>query len=214
MKALIDNDILVKGACYRFLAELADRIPGDGHCGVLVAARFVVPHYIKRQKLRGDLAAAEMCFFSFLTCTEALEPSSDEQELAATLEANAQRLSLSLDAGESQLVSILVSRVLPWLATGDKRAIAALEKLLDDDAQLANLAGKIRCLEQLIKQMLLNGADSIIRNAICSEPTVDKTLTICFSCSSQGSTNAANIHQGLDSYIGAVRASAARVLAT
>jgi hypothetical protein len=214
MNALIDNDILIKGACYRFLTELANGIPGDGHCGVLGAARFVVPHYIKRQKLRGDLAAAEVCFFSFLAGTEALEPSSEEQELAAALEANAQKLSFSLDAGESQLVAILVSRVLPWLATGDKRAIAALEKLLDTDARLANLAGKIRCLEQLVKQMLLIGDYSIIRNAICSEPTVDKTLTTCFSCSSQSPTNSANIHQGLDSYIGAVRASAVRVLAT
>ena len=213
MKALIDNDVLIKGASYRFLAELANSIPGDGHFGILGAAKFVVPYYIRRKKLVGDVAAAEMCFLSFLAGNEPLEPSSDEQELAAALEANAQQLSFSLDAGESQLVSILVSRVLPWLATGDKRAIAALEKLLDTDARLANLTRKIRCLEQLVKQMLLNGDCGIIRNAICSEPSVDKTLTICFSCSSQGS-NSANIHQGLDSYIGAIRASAARVLAT
>ena len=213
MKALIDNDILVKGACYRLLAEIVNSIPGDGPFGVLGAAKFVVPYYIKRRKLAGDVAAAEMCFFSFLASSEALEPSSDERELAAALEANAQQLSLSLDPGESQLVSILVSRILPWLATGDKRAIPALEKLLDTDARLANLTGKIRCLEQLVKQMLVNGDYTIIRNAICSEPAVDKALTICFGCSSQGSTST-NTHQGLDSYIGAIRASAARVLAT
>ena len=213
MKALIDNDILVKGACYRLLTEIANSIPGDGHFGVLGAAKFVVPYYIKRQELAGDVASAEMCFFSFLASSEALEPNSDERELAAALEANAQQLSVSLDSGESQLVSILVSRVLPWLATGDKRAIAALEQLLDTDARLLNLTGKIKCLEQLVKQMLVNGDYTIIRNAICLEPTVDKTLTICFSCSSQNS-NSANIHQGLDSYIGAIRASAARVLAT
>jgi hypothetical protein len=213
MKALIDNDILVKGACYRLLAEIVASIPGDGHCGILGAAKFVVPHYIKRQKLAGDVAAAEICFFSVLASSEALEPSSDERELAAALEANAQQLALSLDPGESQLVSILVSRVLPWLATGDKRAIAALERLLDTDARLAGLAGKVRCLEQLVKQMLANGDYRAIRNAICSEAAVDKALTICFSCSSQDATSA-NIDQGLDSYIGAIRASAARVLAT
>jgi hypothetical protein len=213
MKALIDNDILVKGACYRLLAEVANSIPGGGHCGVLGAAKFVVPHYIRRQKLAGDVAAAEMCFFSFLASSEALEPSPDERELAAALEANAQQLSLSLDPGESQLVSILVSRVLPWLATGDKRAIVALEKLVDTDARLAGLAGKIRCLEQLVQQMLTNGDCTIIRNAICSEAAVDKALTICFSCSSQDSPSG-SIRQGLDSYIGAIRASAARVLAT
>jgi hypothetical protein len=213
MKALIDNDILVKGACYRLLEEIVNSIPGDGHCGVLGAAKFVVPHYIKRQKLAGDVDAAEMCFSLFLASNEALEPSSDERELAATLEANAQQLALSLDPGESQLISILVSRVLPWLATGDKRAIAALEKLLDTDARLANLAGKIRCLEQLVKQILANGDYAVVRNAICSEAAVDKALTICFGCNSQDPTST-NIHQGLDSYIGAIRASAARVLAT
>jgi len=61
--------------------------------------------------------------------------------------------------------------------------------------------------------MLLSGDYRDIRNAICSEPTVDKTLTICFGCSSQDS-NSADILQGLDSYIGAIRASAARVLST
>jgi len=213
MKGLVDNDVLLKGACYRFLAELVNTIPGDGHVGVLGAAKFVIPHLIRRAKLRGDIAAVETCFYSFLAGNELIEPSSPEQVLAAELEASAQRSSLNLDTGESQLVSILVSRALPWLATGDKRAIAALEKLLNEDARLASAIGKIKCLEQLIRQMLVTGDSSAIRDAICSEPLVDKTLSICFSCSAQDFSTS-NVHEGLSSYIAAVRANAERMLST
>ena len=35
MKAVADNDILLKGACYGLLPRLAATVPGDGQVGIL-----------------------------------------------------------------------------------------------------------------------------------------------------------------------------------
>lgn len=212
MKALVDNDILLKGACYGLLTELAAAIPGEDTIGVLGASKFVITHHLRHYKLNSAAGTAEARLLTFLSSNEVVEPTPEEQELAASLESSAQKLSVGLDVGESQFVAILISRLLPWVATGDKRAIVALERLFDADARLAPIVGKFICLEQLVKR-LVTGDLGALRGAICSEPTVDKTLTICFRCTSSGTAPDAII-EGLESYIGALRADATRVLAT
>jgi hypothetical protein len=212
MKALVDNDILLKGSCYRLLAELVAAIPGEGKIGMLGASKFVITHHLKRQKLNAPAGTAETHLLSFLSANEILEPTAQEQELAANLESLAQQSSLSLDAGESQLVAILALRALPWFATGDKRAIIALERLFEADERISSIIGKIICLEQLVKHMVGTGDPDLVRLAICAEPAIDKALSICFACTSSGTTSA-TILEGLDSYIGAIRADAKRVLA-
>jgi hypothetical protein len=212
MKAAIDNDILFKGACYGLLSELiASTCSGAEVIGVLGSARFVVPKKIEKSKLRRNGAAALAIFFEFLHRTEALEPTDDEQNMAADLELAAQRLGVNLDSGESQLCAILVCRVLPWLLTGDKRAIIALERLINADARLISICGKIKCLEQLVHDALTNRDHVAFRNAVCLEPDVDKALAICFSCTGK-SVVLANVLEGLQSYIRSLRTEAIRVL--
>jgi hypothetical protein len=213
MKALVDNDIILKGACYGLLTEVAAAIPGDGTVGVLGATQFVITHRLRRYKLNSAAGTSEARLLTFLSSNEVVEPTPQEQEMAANLESSAQKLSLGLDVGESQLVAILIARLLPWFATGDKRAIIALERLFDADAQLAAIVGKIICLEQLVKRIVTTRDSGAIRRAICNEPAVDKTLAICFGCTSSG-TAPATVLEGLESYIGALRADATRVLAT
>jgi len=213
MNAVVDNDVLLKGACYGLLPTLIGTVTNNDPVGILGASRFVVPTYIKRNQLRGDPALAESHFESFLATSEVLEPSSGEQLIAASFEAAAQQLALNLDVGESQLVAILISRHLSWLLTGDKRAIVSIEKLVDVDARLEEVAGKIKCLERLVADALGKGDDAQIGQAICGEPSVDKTLSICFGCHSSNA-DAATALEGLDSYIRHLRKSAPRVLAT
>lgn len=213
MRAVADNDILLKGSCYGLLPVLLACVPGNGAVGILGASRFVVPKMIVRNQLQGNPATARARFAAFVTTNEIVEPSTDEQQMAALLEATAQQMALNLDAGESQLVAILVSRALPCMLTGDKRAIASLEILLDSDARLRVISGKIRCLEQLVVDALVTGNGDQIRRAICGEPAVDRTLSICFSCSSP-ELDSANALEGLASYITDLRARAVRVLST
>jgi hypothetical protein len=212
MRAVVDNDILLKGSCYGLLKMLTSTATADDSVGILGASKFLVPKKIKKTPLRRDPAIAEAHFAAFLAENEVLEPSADEQHLAATLEAAAQQMGLNLDAGESQLVAILVSRQLGWLLTGDKRAVASIEILFEADARLSVVTGKIRCLEQLVWGALTIGNAEQMRDAICAEPSVDKTLSICFCCGSPEAHS--DPLEGLSSYIADLRTRAGRVLAS
>jgi len=92
MKALVDNDILIKGACYGLLNEIVGCIdPPEESVGILGAARFVVTKQIRaRQPNKGSELAIES-FQDFLRRSVVLEPSDQEQQLAAEFELAAQR---------------------------------------------------------------------------------------------------------------------------
>jgi hypothetical protein len=213
MKAAIDNDILFKGACYGLLTDLVSIVcPAEEAVGVLGSARFVVPNKIERSTLKQKPASVLEALFEFLSRATVLEPVTREQEMAADLELTAQRLGLSLDTGESQLCAILVHRFLSLLFTGDKRAIAAIERLLDVDPRLIPICGKVMCLEQAFASALARDGSVLLRCAVCAEPDIDKALTICFSCHSESVTVQSHT-EGLQSYINALRAVATRVLA-
>jgi hypothetical protein len=134
--------------------------------------------------------------------------------MAADFELAAQRAGLSFDVGESQLCAILICRLTPMLLTGDKRAIQALEELLDSEDRLSSLCGKVRCLEQLVLDVLRAGTNpDTLRGMICAEIDIDKTLTICFSCHSQDGPRQDYV-DGLQSYVADLRQRAIRVLSS
>ena len=206
--AAVDNDILIKAACYRLEAGLV-----GSSFGVLGAARFVIRFRIAKMPLTGDRESAQRAAADLIARSFVLEPTLEEQTLAAELETLAQREGLELDAGESQLAAIVAERRLPQLKTGDKRAIRALEQLLDAVPRLATLACRVRCLEQLIEDLVerVDNPDEVAR-AICTEPTVDKTLAICARCYAPRPHGPAIDREGLSSYIGQLRADAPRLL--
>jgi len=213
MNVVIDNDVLYKGACYGVLHDIAHAYNGTaGSVGVLGAARFVVTKKIHKANLARTDGLAIQELSRFLSTAIQLEPTDSEQNLAADLESAAQQLGVNLDAGESQLCAIAIGRVIPVLLTGDKRAITAIELLLDTVQRLHDLCGKVRCLEQAVLCVLDRKGVETLRAAICTEPTVDKALTICFGCSSSN-TQRETVLEGLDSYIRALRSAATRVLA-
>lgn len=213
MKALVDNDVLIKGSCYGLLDALLSSLPpATGPVGVLGAARFVGLSSIKKRLKGADAEAARARFLAFVESANALEPTGDELRIAADLEYQAQRLQVALDSGESQLCAVLVSRVVPTLATGDKRAIAAIEALRDPCAVLAGAEKKLICLEQLLLRLLKSKSADEIRGAICRTPDIDKALSISFCCYS-ASAPAGACEEALESYIRDLRKSAARVLA-
>jgi hypothetical protein len=216
MTALVDNDVLCKAACYGLLDELI--LPYcTKHClpGVLGSARFVVSKTIKKKRtqLRGNVATALARLENFVNQSEVLEPTDSEQSFAADLESIAQRAGVSLDTGESLLCSIAVIRVIPHLLTGDKRAIRAIEELLEMDRRLSPLCGRVKCLEQLVLSAIDRTSRKMMKTIVCNEPDIDKTLSICFGCSSPR-VSEDSFDQGLNSYIDDLRRTAPRVLAS
>src|ERR1700737_1225411 len=186
MMAVIDNDIIFKGACYSLLSAFC-KVPGaaPGDIGALSAARFVVEKKIKRAQLAGDVGVALGALGAFLDAAATLDPTADEEHLAAELEFAAQQLGVPLDTGESQLCAIVTTRAIPLLLTGDKRAIQAIEQLLASQAWLAALSGAVKCLEQLVLAAVRLAGAAAIAEKVCAERTIDKALTFCFSCHSK-----------------------------
>lgn len=209
----VDNDVIIKAACYGLTATFWPEADSTCHLGVLGAARYVVAKRLERSSLSGGSERARGDAEALFARAITLEPTSAEVDLATQLEVTAQLMGLSLDAGESQLVAMMVHRGIPVLETGDKRAIASVEFLLDDVAAIVTIAGRVRCLEQIVLRCLAEpGAPASMAHAICAEPGVDKALSICFRCYSPAPEGHAVDLAAINSYLRKLRASAPRVL--
>lgn len=208
----VDNDIILKGLRYGLLASILAVIPSAvSDVGVLGAAKFVVGAQLRRAQIARAIADAEKELADLLRQATVLEPSDQESQVAAELELAAQKSGLNLDEGESQLCAITIARRLEWLVTGDKRAIAALEIILDQLGVINELSERILCLEQIFLRLVDSVGPLIIRAAVCRDPAADRALATCFSCSSQDSSEE-SWRDGLASYAAAVRRSAPRLV--
>lgn len=208
----VDNDVLIKAACYRLGETLWP--PGSiGTLAVLGAARYVAPKWVARANLRGNRGDALADLGRILAASSQIEPTEEEVALAAEAEAVASRLRLQLDAGEGQLAAVTAVRGYELLESGDKRGIAALERLLDEVPQLAGVCGRVACLEQVVRRSIAHAtALAAVRSSVCAEPEVDKALSSCFACSSPSDPARADVDAGLRSYIDDLRRRAQRVL--
>jgi hypothetical protein len=213
VEVAVDNDVLLKAVCYGLSARFWPRASEPHVVGVLGAARFVVDDRINRAELTRDKAAARTELEALLRAATVLEPTEGELSLAAEMEVVAQREALSLDAGETQLAAMLIDRAIATLETGDKRAIRSIEALLDHLEAVSGLAGRLRCLEQIVRR-LVAGDDSIgeVADAVCRESNVDRALSICFACTSKTFPGREAVLEGLDSYIADLRRQAPRAL--
>jgi hypothetical protein len=212
--AALDNDVVLKLACYSLLSDLLALYEDGQAVGVLGAARFVLPTYIKRDRRIRDKGAASTALASFLRAVELLEPTPAEVALATAFEEAAVAASVSLDVGESQLCAIVLTRNISALVTGDKRAITGAEQLLETVEALRGLAGRIVCLEQLIHKIFEHIGYGIGRDRVCAEPAVDTALRMCCACNSSqcGQIARDRIREALLSYINDLRRLAPKLL--
>jgi hypothetical protein len=122
---------------------------------------------------------------------------------------------LELDGGESQLAAMVARRGIESFETGDKRAIAGLEPMVGEIAELASLCGLVRCLEQIAHRLAAVEDDfPSVADAICGEVDVDRSLSTCFSCYSGVRAEQTSVLEALRSYIEAVRQIAPNMLET
>jgi hypothetical protein len=211
--AAVDNDVVYKCACYGLLAELVESLDANADSvGVLATARFVLARRIKRGTLARDSRTVLDQLAEFLARSNRLNPTDEEQRIAADLEYAAQIKGLDLDTGESQLCAIVLERSIPLLVTGDKRAIESLGVLLRYEPRIEGMCGKVKCLEQAILRVLGLRDPDLIWQAVCAEQTVDRALSFAFGCS-RAALMLDDVIEGLNSYINSVRISAPRILA-
>lgn len=206
----VDNDVLLKALRLDCVATFW---PVPASIGVLGAARFVIRDRLRRGNLAEADPSIEDRAVALFDAVCGLEPTSDELDLANGLEREAQRMALPLDAGESQLCAMVALRDVGLLTTGDKRAIESLEKIRGAALWLDKLAGRIRCLEQLVAAAVSDGSVfAELGQRVCGDPQADTTLSICFGCLGGSSPTASDVALCLSSYINAVREAAPTLL--
>jgi hypothetical protein len=166
---------------------------------------------IERSQNIIDKTAAAQALSQLLGAVSLMEPEENETVLAAEFELEAQARALPMDPGESLLFALLISRQATLLITGDKRAIRSAEAIVNALSKHDLVAGRIACMEQLILHILNFSSPLDLHVRVCREPSVDKTLSICFSCCT-GSFSDETATAGLTSYIVDLRNDAATVL--
>lgn len=209
---LVDNDIILKVCCFGLGAQFKDLF-GEAEVPVrLGLATFVVPRKIAKSSRVRDKKSAQAQVVDFLAWAVALEPTEDELSFASEIEDVAREENIDFDAGESQLLAVLLRRNASQMMTGDKRAMIGLRALSQRLGVVKETNGKVVCFEQILLALLkLIGAEELTRN-VCAEPEVDRTASICCSCAS-GRGDEVSIAEGLTSYIRHLRAECGECLA-
>jgi hypothetical protein len=206
-RVLLDNDVVLKIACYSLEGEMLAATTIEGAApGMLGVGKYVIGRRLDRAGNIADVKRAKAAFDRLLSAVMLLEPAAEELEMAAELEAEANRQDLDLDGGESQLLAILTVRACRLLITGDKRAVVAKAAIAPGPA-----ARRIGCLEQLIAELIRIGGAGHVRSRVCAEPEADRAIAICCGCS-QAAVDQEQILAGLSSYVGHLDSSAPGVL--
>lgn len=202
----LDNDVIFKACAYGAAARLVElctfeKIPP----AILGLAKFTLRSKISRSKLLVETSTASANLDMVLAEVRLLEPTPEEINTAADLEAEASLANLSLDAGESQIVAMLLSRNGLAFVTGDKRAAKAASVILP------LLREKLVCLEQILQAVLAADGLNPLREAVCRERFLDRAVANCFQCSSS-EVDVSSVIGGLDSYIRALRSETNEIL--
>ncbi len=206
-RVLLDNDVLIKMSAWQLGGPLTDCLTtASGPPVMLGVAAVVIRRKLGNIGLR-NAAAAEASFTGLCDALSLVEPTEEELQTAAALEEAANRADLQFDTGESQLAAILLHRDAALLATGDKRAIAALAVLAPDA-----LAGRVAPLEALLRQIAARIGIEKLRAHICSEPGADRSAAICFACHREEAIVAAEVEACLASYLGDLAKAAGSIL--
>ena len=212
MDGAIDIDVLYKATVYELFDYLLESVPLplEGYC-VLATARFVIHGKIEKTTFSKNRKHIKTALQNSLALVTEIEPTIDELGIASELEFMASKLNVSFDTGESQLCAMLISRNMQCLITGDKRAISAAELMLHHIQSSNVLKSKFICLEQCFLWLLERFDPLKVREAVCSELKIDRSLSICFSCHSPNVPQE-SWTEGLNSYVSDLRSKAPSVL--
>lgn len=209
---LMDNDVILKTCCYGIVDEVLGCVAGQTRTvHVLGVVRYVLGRAISKRKNITDGETASARLADLLGRVSLLEPSREELLLAAEFETAAQSLGVELDGGESQLLSVLVTRSAAVLLTGDKRAIRAIEPVVHAVGYDRQAERRVACLEQMIMAIVGRHGAEAIHQRVCREAGIDKSLAVCFACAS-GRCDPQSILEGLTSYVRALRRDAPAAL--
>lgn len=214
MILVADNDAVLKLCAYGLWDE-ACAVLGVTEVRTLATARFVFRSYAGKADLTSRYTPAGLA--RALAVAERATPVAVPAETAerdALIQA-ARRLqseTVSMDAGEALLFAS-ASQYLTgvFLTTGDKRALRALAVIPEGRGICERLSGRVLCVEQLVSRLVEHVGLPAVQQCVMGVPTCDGTLTNVFGRSRPAS--AGSVAEGLESYVGALRAETGSLLA-
>lgn len=208
---LIDNDVIVKLVRWGLATDLLHHCCATGctqTISVLATARWVCRTTLERAVSRSNEDPSILSEFDeALLLLDVVEPDPAQLEIAASLEDQAIQAGLPLDPGESILAAISTSSS-GVLLTGDKRAIEALELLLDSIPVLDSLRGRVAGLEHAMMSLLVHLGDKAVGSGVGRAPAADTAMRLVFLAS----TGTPRTPLGLQSYIDSLVSRAPRLL--
>ena len=117
---------------------------------------------------------------------------------------------IGIDHGDAVLVASCISKDSSLLTTSDKRCLQAVESNDALAAVRSAIAGRVRCLEQVIKQTIASKGLDFVWERVLPGRDCDTVLQIVFSDARERTEE--SVLQALDSYIRDLRDSTGDLL--
>lgn len=153
-RLLLDADVLIKLSvldCFsECIAALGVKL---ADCATMrsMARSAGLDNQVVRERRAGSPGKPARRLFKTLSTIPTIDKMTDaEKLLAAEISATAQKHGLAFDGGEAMLASVAIYRGLPYVTTGDKKAIGSLPVLAQHVGAVSRLQGKLLPLEFLL----------------------------------------------------------------
>lgn len=151
---LLDADVLVKLSVLDCFSECITALGYTlAQCATLrsMTRSAGVDNQVVREQRAGGPGKPARRLFKTLSAIPTIDKMTDaEKLLSATIIAAAQTHGLAFDGGEAMLASVAIHRGLPFVTTGDKKAIASLPVLALHVDEVSQLRGRLLPLEYLL----------------------------------------------------------------
>jgi hypothetical protein len=153
-RLLFDADVLIKLSvldCFsECIAALGFKLADCATMRSMTRSAGLDNQVVREQRAGGSGKPARR-LFKTLSMIPTIDKMTDaEKLLAAQISATAQRHGLAFDGGEAMLASVAIYRGLPYVTTGDKKAISSLPLLAQHVDVISGLQGKLLPLEYLL----------------------------------------------------------------
>jgi hypothetical protein len=153
-RLLLDADVLIKLSVLDCFSECITALGYTlAQCATMrsMTRSAGVDNQVVREQRAGGPGKPARRLFKTLSAIPTIDKLTDaEKLLSATITAAAQTHGLAFDGGEAMLASVAIHRGLPFVTTGDKKAIASLPVLARHVAEVAQLRGRLLPLEYLL----------------------------------------------------------------
>ncbi len=193
---LIDTDVFVLLAAAGLINRVAELLGFEiDH----IRRLYPVEHQLTRgKKFREKYPQAVRD--TALRAARAIIPLTDRPEDDSLL----QRLVVTdIDEGEALMFALMAENSSWFLATGDRRALVALSKNKDLTKLRASLAGRLVCLEMMLRKLVR--ADGVEKIAAAFAPVRDCDTKLRVVFSEANATSLDGCLEGIDSYLAGLR---------